>query len=164
MATEETTRQTGRSMSPRAKAIFRLVTRAHAALYRRTGGKVAGSMRGRNRVKSPVLLLNTVGRRTGKPRTSPLLYLEDGQDLVIVASAGGAAKHPDWWLNLEANPETTVEVGSEVIPVRAELATGAGRERLWQKLVEMYPGYADYQKRTSRKIPVVILRRKHQGD
>ena len=107
---------------------------------------------------SPVLLLTTTGRKTGRWRTSPLLYLEDGENMVVVASNGGAPKHPAWWLNLEANPEATVELGSRKLRVRAEKAGGEKRRRLWARLVEMYPAYEDYQRRTTREIPVVILR------
>ena len=131
----------------------RWITSAHAAMYRATGGRVAGRVMG-----SPVLLLTTTGRKTGRRRTSPLLYLEDGENMVVVASNGGAPKHPAWWLNLEANPEATVEVGSRKLRVRAEKARGEERRCLWARLVEMYPAYEDYQRRTTREIPVVILR------
>jgi deazaflavin-dependent oxidoreductase (nitroreductase family) len=107
---------------------------------------------------SPVLLLETIGRKSGKKRTTPLLYLPDGRNTVIVASKGGAAKHPAWWLNLRANPETAVQVGPRTLEMRAEETTGEDRERLWRRLVAMYPGYADYQRRTDREIPVVRLR------
>ena len=106
---------------------------------------------------SPVLLLTTIGRKTGRRRTTPLLYLENGENMVVVASNGGAPKHPTWWLNLEANPEATVEVGRRKLRVRAEKAGGEERRRLWTRLVEMYPAYEDYQKRTTREIPVVVL-------
>lgn len=143
----------GRKFSRRADRIFRLVTAGHTALYRATGGKLGGKMQG-----SPVLLLETMGRKTGKKRTTPLLYLPDGRNMVIVASKGGAAKHPAWWINLRANPETSVQVGPRNLLVRAEETAGEDRERLWRRLVAMYPGYADYQRRTDREIPVVRLR------
>ena len=105
----------------------------------------------------PILLLDHVGRRSGKRRTNPLLYLPDGQNLAIVASKGGVDTHPAWWHNLQANPETTVQVGGDRRRVRARQATAPERARLWPRLVEMYPSYARYQSRTERQIPVVIL-------
>ncbi len=143
----------GREFSPLADRLFRLVTAGHTTVYRTTGGKLGGKMQG-----SPVLLLETTGRKSGKRRTTPLLYLPDGSNMVIVASKGGATKHPAWWLNLRENPETEVQVGPRTLEVRAEETTGKDRERLWQRLVAMYPGYADYQRRTDREIPVVRLR------
>ena len=107
--------------------------------------------------KSPVLLLTTTGRKTGEERTTPLLYLADGEDLVVVASNGGAPKHPAWLLNLRANPEATVEVGGRKLRVRAREAGPEEKERLWPKLVEMYGSYEDYRRRTDREIPVVLL-------
>lgn len=126
--------------------------RAHTSAYRATDGRFGGKVFG-----APVLLLNTVGRKSGRKRTSPLLYLEDGGDYAIVASAGGQPKHPAWYLNLTARPETTVEVGGREVRVRAETASPEERARLWPKLVEMYGSYADYQKKTDREIPVVLL-------
>lgn len=155
MTTERTRGARGRTMSGGARAAMRLATAMHSAVYRRTGGRVGGKFRG----GAPVLLLDTIGHRTGKRRTTPLLYLADGEDFVIVASAGGAAEHPAWWLNLLSNPEATVRVGREVIPVRAEEARGEERGRLWERLLEMYPGYAGYQEATTREIPVARLRR-----
>jgi F420H(2)-dependent quinone reductase len=131
-----------------------LATRFHSSLYRKTEGRFGGQMFG-----APVLLLNTVGRKSGKPRTTPLLYLADGDDYAIVASNGGAPKHPAWWLNLRERPEATVEVGGRKARVRAEEAGPEEKARLWPKLVEMYPSYADYQKKTKREIPVVVLHR-----
>ena len=124
----------------------------HASVFRATGGRVGGRM-----VGSPVLLLVTTGRKSGQKRTTVLLYLEDGGRYVIVASNGGTAKHPVWWLNLQADPEATVEVGGRKIHVRAAEARGEEKARLWQRLVRMYPSYEDYQKRTDREIPVILL-------
>jgi len=131
---------------------MKFATSAHAGVYRASGGKLGGSMG-----KSPVLLLNTVGRKTGVERTTPLLYAMDSEDYAIAASYGGAPKHPDWFLNLQANPETSIEVGGRKINVRAEVATPEDKPRLWAKLTEMYPTYDDYRKKTDREIPVVIL-------
>jgi deazaflavin-dependent oxidoreductase (nitroreductase family) len=121
--------------------------------YRATGGRVGGSID-----SAPVLLLHHVGAKSGQARVAPLLYLADGDDLVIVASYGGAPKHPAWFHNLKANPDTTAEVGRDRRTVRAHVATPDERARLWPRLVELYPAYATYQGRTEREIPVVILR------
>ena len=104
-----------------------------------------------------MLLLVTTGRKTGLKWTTPLLYLQDGDRYVIVASNGGAAKHPVWWLNLQADPEATVEVVGRKVHVRATEAQGEEKARLWEELVRMYPNYEDYQKRTDSEIPVILL-------
>jgi deazaflavin-dependent oxidoreductase (nitroreductase family) len=130
------------------------MTASHVATYRATGGRLGGNFRG-----ARVLLLDHVGRKSGKQRTSPLLYIEDGDDLVIVASKGGSPKHPAWWINLRSSPETTVQVGSERRGIRAEEAGPEDRARLWPRLVEVYPDYDEYQQQTDRRIPVVLLRR-----
>lgn len=127
-------------------------TDLHVALYRRTGGRLGGKLAG-----APVLLLDHVGRKSGKHRTTPLLYLADGADLVIVASRGGSDATPAWWLNLRDGPETTVRVGSADRRVRARQATAAEKQDFWPRLVAMYPDYATYQQRTEREIAVVVL-------
>jgi deazaflavin-dependent oxidoreductase (nitroreductase family) len=132
--------------------VFRATSALNKWLYRLSGGKIAGSMKG-----APILLLTTTGRKTGKARVTPLLYLRDGDNLVLVASKGGAPKHPVWFLNLEANPDVEVEVGRTRERRRARSATPEERERLWSKVVEMYSSYADYQTKTAREIPLVIL-------
>jgi deazaflavin-dependent oxidoreductase (nitroreductase family) len=105
-----------------------------------------------------MLLLDHVGAKSGTRRTSPLLYFRDGEDVVIVASKGGFPQHPAWYHNLMANPDTTVQVGSEKLKVRARRATPQERERLWPVALKQYRGYADYQARSKgRKIPLVIL-------
>ncbi|MGI8910595.1 MAG: nitroreductase family deazaflavin-dependent oxidoreductase, partial [Rubrobacteraceae bacterium] len=134
-------------------AVQKWATKLHAAVYRATGGKIGGRM-----VSSPVLLLITTGRRTGEQRTTPLLYLQDGDGYAIVASNGGTSGHPAWWLNLEADPEAKIEIGGKKIRVRSSEAMGEERRRLWERLVGMYPAYEDYQRRTDRTIPVVCLR------
>ena len=131
----------------------KLVTKLHTAVYRITGGRVGGRM-----VNSPVLLLLTTGRKTGKRRSTPLLYLQDGDDYAIVASNGGTPKHPVWWLNLQADPLAVAEIGGKKIRVRTEEAEGEEKQRLWERLVGMYPQYDKYQRRTDREIPVVLLR------
>ena len=144
---------TSRSSGEPPAAVFRLMGTAHTFLYRVTGGKLCGRV-----FNSPVLLLETVGRKSGKRRTPPLLYLGDGDRLVLVASKGGAPRHPDWWLNLRSGPRTTVQVGRRRMTVEAEEVSGPERDRLWPLLTRMYPAYAEYQKRTAREIPVVVLR------
>lgn len=130
----------------------KVLTRTHIALYRRTGGRIGGRFRG-----SPVLLLTTTGRRSGKSRTTPLLYIDDGNRKVVVASYGGADQHPAWYQNLVAHPEVTVQAGSSVQHMRADVADPEERARLWPPLVAMYPTYDDYQAKTERQIPVVVL-------
>ena len=135
-----------------ARLALKLGSGVHSGVYRATGGKLFGRMG-----KSPILLLNTVGRKSGKKRTSPLLYVKDGEDFVIIASKGGASTHPAWFLNLKANPDATVEVGDREVRVRAEEADAEEKARLWQKMVEMYPTYDDYQTKTKREIPLLVL-------
>jgi deazaflavin-dependent oxidoreductase (nitroreductase family) len=120
--------------------------------FRANGGKVGGQFEG-----APMLLLHTTGARTGRERVNPVVYASDGDNLVIFASKGGAPTHPDWYHNLVANPEVTVEVGAGTVPVRARVADGDERERLWSRQVEVMPGFAEYQSKTDRTIPVVVL-------
>jgi deazaflavin-dependent oxidoreductase (nitroreductase family) len=148
----EREKSTERDLSGPARLAMKLGTGAHAGVYRATGGKLFGRMG-----KSPILLLNTVGRKSGKKRTSPLLYVMDGEDFVIIASKGGAPSHPAWYLNLKGNPEATVEIGDREVRVRAREADSEKKARLWQKMVEMYPTYDDYQKKTEREIPLLVL-------
>jgi deazaflavin-dependent oxidoreductase (nitroreductase family) len=104
-----------------------------------------------------MLLLDHKGSKSGTERTTPLVYLDDGGRWVIVASKGGHAKHPAWFHNLKANPKTTIQVGSRKVPVTARVATDAERKRLWPRMVDIWSDYAEYQKRTDRKIPLVVL-------
>ncbi|MBA3822734.1 MAG: nitroreductase family deazaflavin-dependent oxidoreductase [Ktedonobacterales bacterium] len=139
---------------PRSTArIQGLVTGFHVWLYHATGGRIGHYLPG----KIPTLLLTTVGRRSGKRYTTPLTYVRDGADLVLIASNGGTATHPSWWLNLQAQPETTVQVGAKTLRVRAVLAPPDQRTRLWNMAVAVYSGYTGYQQRTAREIPVVVL-------
>ncbi len=103
------------------------------------------------------MLLITTGRKSGQPRTAPLLYLEDGEDIVVVASQGGMSKDPLWFKNLEANPEAEIEIGKEKRKVRARRATDEEKATLWPKVTGLYSGFDLYQARTERNIPVVIL-------
>jgi F420H(2)-dependent quinone reductase len=153
MAASEGTRSAEKDLSGPARLALKLGSGAHAGVYRATGGKLFGRMG-----KSPILLLNTVGRKSGRKRTSPLLYVKDGEDFVIIASKGGAPTHPAWYLNLMANPEATVEVGDREVHVKAEVADPEEKARLWEKMVEVYPTYDDYQRKTEREIPLLILR------
>ena len=131
---------------------WRRFTGVHSAAYKLSRGRIGGKSMG-----APVLLLDTVGRKSGQRRTAPLICSEDGENLVIVASKGGVEQHPAWYLNLKANPETTVNWRGEKRSVRARDAEGAERERLWERMVEVYRPYASYQRRTDRQIPVVVL-------
>ena len=122
-------------------------------VFRASGGRVGNRfLRG-----APVLLLNTVGRKSGQPRTAPLIYMEDGANLVLVASKGGSRRHPLWYRNLEASPEAEVQVGSELRKVRARTASAQEKDALWPGLLRVYRDYDSYQARTRRDIPVVIL-------
>ena len=127
----------------------------HTFLYKRTGGRLGHTIPG---VPGKMLLLDHVGAKSGTKRTSPLLYVRDGEDLVIVASKGGYPKHPAWYHNLIANPDTTVQVGSHRLSVHARVAKPEERDRLWQMAVESYGGYEDYAVRSKgREIPLIVL-------
>jgi len=127
----------------------------HTWLYRATGGRVGHDIPG---VRGKMLLLDHVGAKSGTKRTAPLLYFADGEDAVIVASKGGYAKHPAWFHNLKANPDTTAQIGDERRAVHARVATAAERKRLWPVAESMWNGYADYQEHSGeREIPLVIL-------
>ena len=104
-----------------------------------------------------MLLLDHVGAKSGTARTSPLVYIRDGENLVLVASKGGYPKNPAWFHNLRANPDTTVQVGSRRIEVRARVAGATERKRLWPEVIKAYSGYESYQRHTEREIPLVIL-------
>lgn len=127
----------------------------HVRRYRETGGEVGQIWR----EGSTVLLLTTIGRRSGEPRTTPLIYAQDGDRYVIVASKGGAPEHPGWYRNLKKAPNVELQVGDEVFPARARTASGEERERLWRKANEVWPHYDEYARKTDREIPVVVLER-----
>jgi len=124
----------------------------HVRVYRDTGGERGYHWRG-----TEILLLTTTGRRSGQERTMPLIHRADGDRYVIVASKGGAPDHPTWFKNLEADPEAEVQVRDAVVPVRAHVADGDERARLWSLMTEVWPAYDDYQAKTDRQIPVVVL-------
>jgi deazaflavin-dependent oxidoreductase (nitroreductase family) len=127
----------------------------HVRRYRETGGEVGHIWRG----GSTILLLTTTGRKSGEKRTAPLIYAQDGDRYVIVASKGGAPEHPGWYQNIEKTPEVELQVKDEVFRARARTATGEERERLWRKANEVWPDYDAYAKKTDREIPVVVLER-----
>jgi deazaflavin-dependent oxidoreductase (nitroreductase family) len=132
-----------------------VVTRANVALFRATGGRVASRMPG---TKARVLILHHVGRKSGTPRTTPLLYLDDEPNVVVVASKGGTDTHPAWFHNVMAMDTTEVELpGVGRRSVKPRVAEGDERERLWRELVGIYQPYAAYQTFTPRQIPVVVL-------
>ena len=135
------------------KQIERFATQSHVALYRSSGGVLGGWM------VAPVLLLSTTGRRSQQQRTTPLTFFPEGENFVVIASYGGGARHPDWWLNLKAQPRAEVQVGPARYSVLAREADGEERERLWRRVTLWMPIYAYYQSRTERLIPVVILER-----
>jgi deazaflavin-dependent oxidoreductase (nitroreductase family) len=121
--------------------------------FRANNGKVGGYFAGAN-----LLLLHTTGARSGQPRTNPLVYVTDGDHLIVTASKGGADSNPDWYYNLLANPDVTVELGSEQFQARARVVTEEPeRSRLYARMVEHRSGFAEYEQKTSRKIPTVIL-------
>lgn len=133
--------------------LHRQGTRLNRALFRWSCGRVGGTFRG-----APVLLLDHVGRRSGVARTSPLIYLDDDPDLVVVASKGGTDTHPAWFHNLMSMATAEVELGGGLRRrIRPRVAEGAERERLWARLVQIYRPYADYATYTDREIPVVVL-------
>jgi deazaflavin-dependent oxidoreductase (nitroreductase family) len=137
----------------RAWPLLRRLMGGHTAVYQVTRGRIGHRFPG----SPPMLLLDHVGAKSAHKRTTPLVYVEDGENLVLVASKGGNPKNPAWFHNLRASPETTVQVGSERRSVRARVADAQERARLWPKAVETYRGYEDYQERTDREIPLVIL-------
>jgi deazaflavin-dependent oxidoreductase (nitroreductase family) len=122
--------------------------------FRANGGKVGGNFEG-----APLLLLHTRGARSGQERVNPVMYLPDGDRLVVFASKAGAPTNPDWYHNLVANPDASVEVGDETFPVHATVLIGAERDRLYAKQAQLYPGFKEYEERTARTIPVVALTR-----
>ena len=120
--------------------------------FRQNEGRVGGQFEG-----APVLLLTTTGRRSGQLRTNPMMYLADGDRLLVFASKGGAPTNPDWYTNLVANPQVTVEVGTDSFPAHASALQGAERDRFYAQQAALYPGFAEYERMTDRVIPVVAL-------
>lgn len=126
----------------------------HVKRYRETDGNEGHDWQG-----ATVLILTTTGRKSGKQRSTPLIYGRDGDDYLVVASKGGAPDHPAWYLNLTDHPDVEVQVWGERFPAKGRTATSEEKQRLWQTMVERWPAYADYQRRTARDIPVVVLER-----
>lgn len=122
--------------------------------FRANAGKVGGNFEG-----APMVILHTTGARTGEERVHPLVYQPLGEDIAIFASKGGAPSHPAWFHNLVANPEVTVEIGTDTVPMHARVAEGDERDRIWSRQKQLMPGFADYEANTSRQIPVVVLQR-----
>jgi len=133
--------------------IFRFFMSIYVFLYRRSGGKFGGEVQG-----LPVLLLTTIGRKTGKERITPLGYLEHEGAFVITATNAGFDRHPAWFHNLKNHPRVAVQIGNKQLTAMAEVANPTLRQQLWAKFVERAPGYGPYEKRTSREIPIVLLR------
>lgn len=129
------------------------MSKTHVLVHRLSRGKLLGRVAG-----MPVLLLTTTGLRSGKARTTPLTFFRDGDNLVVIASNGGSDRPPAWSLNLKENPRATVEIGTDKLVVTARVAPLEDRERLWVVITAAYSGYAAYQKRTRRHIPVIFLR------
>jgi deazaflavin-dependent oxidoreductase (nitroreductase family) len=122
--------------------------------FRANGGKVGGNFAG-----APLLLLHSTGAKTGRIRVNPMMYQADGDRFAVFGSKGGSPTNPDWFHNLRAYPNAEIEVGTETFGVVARVAEGEERERIWKTQKERYPGFADYEQRTEREIPVIILER-----
>lgn len=127
----------------------------HVRAYQATDGEQGYHWRG-----TTILLLTSTGRTSGERRTTPLIFRADGDRWVVIGSKGGAPDHPDWYKNLAADPDATIQVKGERIPVHAGTATGSERTRLWQLMAEVWPPYDEYQQRTEREIPVVVFERR----
>ena len=122
--------------------------------FRANGGKVGGMFEG-----APMILLTTTGAKSGKPYTTPVVHTDDGDRIVIIASKAGAPSNPDWYYNLVANPEVTVELGTETFQSTASVVTGEERQRLYDVQAELMPNFKEYAEKTTREIPVVVLTR-----
>jgi len=137
---------------------MKVANSVHVALYRISGGKF-----GNKGANLPVLLITTVGRKSGKPYTNPVVYLEDGQDYLVSASTGGMAWHPDWYLNLKNRPEAKIEIGDKTFNVQAVIMDGEERKRLYEKFKAASRNFVKYEKGTSRVIPVIRLISTHNN-
>jgi deazaflavin-dependent oxidoreductase (nitroreductase family) len=137
--------------------LIRAMSKTHLLIHRLSRGRLLGRVAG-----MPVLLLTTTGRRSGKPRTTPLTFFRDGANLVVIASNGGADRPPDWSLNLQRNPRAVVKIGLDELTVQARTASPEERERLWVGITATYSGYGRYQEKTARHIPLLILT--HPGE
>lgn len=133
---------------------YREFNRSLIAEFRANGGRLSGPLEGEQ-----LILLTTIGAKSGRHRTTPVAYTIDSGQLVIIASKEGSPSHPDWYHNLLANPEVTVELGAETFPARASVVKGAERQRLFDQMAAQMPDFARYQQKTPRQIPVVVLER-----
>ena len=149
--------------APWVVGVIKVMSRVNTWAYRVSGGRLGGSWRVGSALRAPVpvCLLTTTGRKSGEPRTFPLLHFPDGDQVLLVASQGGLPKHPQWYLNILADPAVTVQVGRRSRAMTAREATSAERDELWPRLVERYADFADYQANTSRVIPVIICEPAH---
>jgi deazaflavin-dependent oxidoreductase (nitroreductase family) len=141
------------NLADRSWPVLRRLMGGHATVYRATNGLIGHRFPG----FAPMLLVDHVGAKSATKRTTPLVYAEDGENVILVASKGGYPKNPAWFHNLMANPDTSVQIGSSRRPVHARVADPEERKRLWPVVVKVYSGYEDYQRRTEREIPLVIL-------
>jgi deazaflavin-dependent oxidoreductase (nitroreductase family) len=141
------------SLADRSWPVLRRMMGGHSLVYRLTNGLIGHRFPG----APPMLLLDHVGAKSGVKRTTPLVYVDDPPNVVVVASKGGHPRNPAWYHNLRAHPEVTVQIGSERRQVRARVANAEERKRLWPMAVATYSGYAGYQQRTGREIPLVVL-------
>ena len=122
--------------------------------FRANGGRLGGGFEG-----APMVLLHSIGAKSGQERVHPVIYQQVGDDVAVFASKAGAPTNPDWFHNLVANPDATIEIATETVPVRARVTEGEERDRIWEIQKERYPGFAEYEEKTDRVIPVVILER-----
>lgn len=159
MTPEELEKRKQALANPTTAKVIKYMARAQVRVFKLTGGRIGSKWRIGAGFRKPVptLLLHHVGRKSGTRFTTPLLYLVDGANLVVVASQGGLPKNPQWYPNLVAGPDTTVQVRTETRPVRAHTASPGERAELWPKLVELYADFDVYQQCTDREIPVVVL-------
>lgn len=135
------------------KSPFKFFMAIQVWMYRRSGGKLGGNLRG-----FKVLLLTTIGRKSGKTYTTPLGCFDHAEGYVIVASNAGQPRNPAWFYNLKNKPQVTVQVLDQVLPATAEVLTGEARAQAWRQVIAIAPAYADYEKRTTREIPLILLR------
>lgn len=144
--------------SPVVPRFIKAMSKANVWLYRKTNGRLGGKWRIGSAFPRgvPLCLLTTTGRVSGEPRTAPLLYLRDADDVVLVASQGGLPTHPQWYRNVQQNPDVVVQIGADHLRMRARTADDAERARLWPRLVDCYADFESYQSWTDRTIPVVI--------
>lgn len=136
-------------------SILNQFLKLHVAIYQRTGGKIGANLAG-----SPILLLHSIGRKSGKAYILPLTYYQTDNHYVIIGSNNGRDKHPGWYYNLQSEPETAVQVMKQIIQVRARLVEGVERDALWQEVCRKHAQYPQYQAKTSRQIPLFLLERK----